>query len=411
MNHNEKTSARPVPVLPAGAPRIRLTAGRNPTATTIETSQPVTLIGSRRDCDLFIGQSDVSKVHCALVNTGTAIIVADLCGRAGTFLNGREIAVATLCPGDELRVGSEPIGVQFLDPPGTSSLRACDNERGVALRIPLRLTGAQESCVLTTLPGVIGRRSACQVLLDTPDVSLAHALLFAIEGRPVICDLGSRSGTLLNGERVALAWLRHGDRLTIGGEDLSLSCGGSESAQPEPDSADGITAPGAGPKAATPVFPLEAGGQVQTQDQGLDPRLSDLHMIASERFSALERRQAVLRQREAALDEREAKLAAAERELARKRAELAQRETADTEAAKRIAQLVGVLSEAWQVFGFGEPPTLSGTEPNRLSAAPAEPGAALSGAAHGDASGLLARADLPAPLVDKALFPTLPGLG
>ena len=78
------------------------------------------------------------------------------------------------------------------------------------------------------LPAVIGRRQACQVVLDTPDVSLGHALLLAIEGRLAVFDLGSRSGTYVNSERVTLVWLRPGDHLSIGGEQLTVHWEGAE---------------------------------------------------------------------------------------------------------------------------------------------------------------------------------------
>lgn len=59
-------------------------------------------------------------------------------------------------------------------------------------------------------------------MLDTPDVSLAHALVCLVAGRPAICDLGSRSGTLVNGQRTDLAWLADGDQVEIGGERLTV---------------------------------------------------------------------------------------------------------------------------------------------------------------------------------------------
>ena len=64
---------------------------------------------------------------------------------------------------------------------------------------PLVLRWKEDEFRLDSLPAVIGRRQACRVLIDTPDVSLAHALLLTINECPAVMDLGSRSGTFING--------------------------------------------------------------------------------------------------------------------------------------------------------------------------------------------------------------------
>jgi len=401
MDQHNSTLARSKPTLPAGAPRVLLTAVAESVTVSAETTKLVTLIGSRRDCDLSIGQSDVSKVHCALVNTGTKIVVADLCTRAGTFVNGRPVSVATLCPGDELRVGSEPVAVWFADAmDGSVSPAADENQGDLELPRPLRLEGAGQSSELTRLPAVIGRRSACQVVLDTPDVSLAHALLFAVGGRPAICDLGSRSGTYLNGQRVGLAWLADGDVLSIGGEKLSLTLGSLREVPPD-------AAANADP--GVPSLETSDGTDAEVENAALSPDSGDEGLDAEPTIPWASARGdlAALEQREAALAEREARLAAAERELARKQAELAERETADEDAAKRIVQLMGALGEAWQVFGFGDAGTAPCAEPDPRPGMLAESGSDLGSSGSGDVGGYSSSTGLPAPLVNRALFPSV----
>ncbi|MGC4114879.1 MAG: sigma 54-interacting transcriptional regulator [Myxococcales bacterium] len=64
----------------------------------------------------------------------------------------------------------------------------------------------------------IGRSSACEVRLpDDTKVSRRHARLFAHAGRFFLVDLGSRNGTVLNGEKLeGEAALQSGDRVQVG---------------------------------------------------------------------------------------------------------------------------------------------------------------------------------------------------
>ena len=72
----------------------------------------------------------------------------------------------------------------------------------------------------------VGRSRECQLFLDDPLVSRRHAVLFVDGGRVVLEDLGSRNGTLLNGERVlGTVELSAGDRVTIGVRQLELARG------------------------------------------------------------------------------------------------------------------------------------------------------------------------------------------
>ncbi|MEJ7764726.1 MAG: FHA domain-containing protein [Acidimicrobiales bacterium] len=63
----------------------------------------------------------------------------------------------------------------------------------------------------------LGRAPGCSVLLDDPTVSSRHARLSPSGGRLLVEDLGSRNGTLLNGQRLdGPTELSVGDRLLVG---------------------------------------------------------------------------------------------------------------------------------------------------------------------------------------------------
>lgn len=71
---------------------------------------------------------------------------------------------------------------------------------------------------LLTGPGVvIGRRSACDIVLDDPKISARHARLWVDAGGALMVeDLQSTNGTRRNGQRVSRATLRVGDTLRLG---------------------------------------------------------------------------------------------------------------------------------------------------------------------------------------------------
>lgn len=77
----------------------------------------------------------------------------------------------------------------------------------------------------------LGRRSDCDIVLESRNVSRRHAQLRWRFGRFVLFDLGSRAGTRVNGELVSESTLRPGDVLQLAdvaliyGEGLAESTG------------------------------------------------------------------------------------------------------------------------------------------------------------------------------------------
>ncbi len=63
---------------------------------------------------------------------------------------------------------------------------------------------------------VLGSAADCDVVLDEPGVAGLHAEIRLADGRLSLKDLGSATGTLLNGEPVSEAALSSGDEIRIG---------------------------------------------------------------------------------------------------------------------------------------------------------------------------------------------------
>lgn len=89
-----------------------------------------------------------------------------------------------------------------------------------------RLRYQRHDLELTEGRFLIGRSTDCQLSLDDPLVSRLHAAL-TVEGEEVLLeDLGSRNGVRLNGRRIERTEkLAHGDRITIGTQEMALVSG------------------------------------------------------------------------------------------------------------------------------------------------------------------------------------------
>ena len=71
-------------------------------------------------------------------------------------------------------------------------------------------------------PVLVGQSSVCRPRLTDPTVSRRHVSLEASEGWLRVTDLGSTNGTYVNGLRIAEAYLRGGESLSLGATTLAV---------------------------------------------------------------------------------------------------------------------------------------------------------------------------------------------
>jgi len=205
--------------LPPTAPRPRVTTGHGtPAEKSWNLRRPVTLIGSRRSAQILLRHPEVSKAHCAVINTGRHVLARDLNSRTGTRLKGEAIHLAVVHDGDMMNVG--PVNVEFAIQAGSPG------DAGDPLQVPfvasIRRTDSSEQWEIRSAATLIGRKAGGDIVLDHADISLAHALLCHVDGSLAIFDLGSRTGTWLNGQQVQYAQLRSEDSLRIGPFELAV---------------------------------------------------------------------------------------------------------------------------------------------------------------------------------------------
>ncbi len=63
---------------------------------------------------------------------------------------------------------------------------------------------------------ILGRQKGVDILVDDIGASREHCKVFTQDGDWFVLDLGSRNGTMVNGEKVSRHHLGHGDRIVIG---------------------------------------------------------------------------------------------------------------------------------------------------------------------------------------------------
>ena len=76
------------------------------------------------------------------------------------------------------------------------------------------------------LPATVGRQPRAAVRLDDRRVSHFQCVIDAQDGMLTVLDLGSISGTYVNGVRRAMSTLLDGDRLTVGATDFVVRVDG-----------------------------------------------------------------------------------------------------------------------------------------------------------------------------------------
>lgn len=184
----------PHPVLaPMGDPRV------------LPLDRPVTLAGSGPRCRLNLRSSTVSKVHAVFVRDGGIVYVRDVASREGVKVDGELVRECLLSGGEKVEIGR--FGFVF--------------EGVLSTRMPPRAPGGTLMGVeIESRTMVIGRRNTCDVVIDKEEVSSSHAILLEHNGRRYVRDLGSRTGVLLNGHRVQWEYLKSGDVIVIGGQEM-----------------------------------------------------------------------------------------------------------------------------------------------------------------------------------------------
>jgi pSer/pThr/pTyr-binding forkhead associated (FHA) protein len=168
-----------------------------------------TQIGSRNRAHLHLVSSTISRNHACIIATKAGLYIRDLGSRTGVIVNGRRVKEVDIQDGDILQVGS--FKFEFQEPLDAVHLSTTPRPPAAVLD-----TGGGAQSPLNDRTIVIGRRQSCDILLDTDSVSSTHAIIFECDGKRFVRDLGSRTGTIVNGTKIHQRALELGDKVQIG---------------------------------------------------------------------------------------------------------------------------------------------------------------------------------------------------
>ena len=172
--------------------------------------------------NLPLHSPQVSKLHAVVVRTQRRVYVRDLASRNGVQRNGTPVQEVGLSDEDVLRIGSYTL--------------RCSSGFGHAADPDPDDTGASAATADATLPAaelvatngltyefpsthqtlLIGSREGCEVRLDDELVAPVHTILFEMDGKRYVRDLGAPGGTHLNDASIHQSELNPGDTLRVG---------------------------------------------------------------------------------------------------------------------------------------------------------------------------------------------------
>jgi pSer/pThr/pTyr-binding forkhead associated (FHA) protein len=151
----------------------------------------------------------VSRNHVWVRRRGDGVEVTDLGSENGTYVNGTRVrAPARLQDCDVLRIGKIRLKLAAPGEPGrakTTQESACVVETRPHLTIVSPGAFSGRRYYLSSGDLVVGRDPASGIPIDDPHVSWTHAAVRRRGQAVYVQDLGSSSGTFVNGQTVTAA--------------------------------------------------------------------------------------------------------------------------------------------------------------------------------------------------------------
>ena len=188
-------------------------------------------IGRSLDNDIQIDDASVSRSHAMLSVKDDRFTLVDLGSASGTRVGDHRISGRPVGAGSIITVGQTRLSlmdVKAFQGGASSGATMVGSPSGSSLSLVVQMgPDAGKSFLLTSSQNVIGREPSAQVVLTDPTVSRSHAMLRVEADRTTISDLGSQSGTQVDGEIISGVQVSVGDNVVIGQSEFTLMRPGS----------------------------------------------------------------------------------------------------------------------------------------------------------------------------------------
>jgi len=229
----------PTEVLPgAPAPPAWLVFKSGPnTGQTIPLADGATSIGRAPENDIVIDDDGVSRQHAQITFADGQYQLTDVGSAGGTIVEGSTAeATMVLDSGSELKVGETEVvfmqGQSSAAPSPTAPIGSGDAAATMIMQQPqekltawLAVTSGPakgQTCQINIGETRIGRGDDNDLRVNDGGVSRQHAVLIANEKSMTLLDLGSATGTTINGQELSGSELTTTSIVTVGETDLML---------------------------------------------------------------------------------------------------------------------------------------------------------------------------------------------
>ena len=189
-----------------------------------------TTIGRDQGTGLVLADAAVSRRHALVRYQDGKATLYDIGSTGGTRLNGEVMGGKTLPVGGSITIGETQLVVVDVDaqqaetPAASEGATMVAGPAGSGSGVAIVRSGpdAGKSFSLPAEDALIGREPECHVLLSDPAASRMHALVRRQGDSFVVFDLGSRSGTQVEGETITGKPLSNGDVISVGRSELAV---------------------------------------------------------------------------------------------------------------------------------------------------------------------------------------------
>ncbi|MDA1129748.1 MAG: FHA domain-containing protein [Chloroflexi bacterium] len=197
------------------------------TGGTLQLSAGDNFIGRGQDNEFVLGDSYVSSRHAMVRVQDGKSYVYDVGSRGGTVVNGKRVGGHRINPDSMIRLGETllcPVSVDQVEQANPGNGETMIDRHGQSSMVLVARTGPDSGRSFNLSEGYnhIGRDPSSGVRLSDESVSRHHAVIRCEDGAITLFDVGSRSGTEVDGKSVGGHLVNDQDTISVGRTTIRL---------------------------------------------------------------------------------------------------------------------------------------------------------------------------------------------